>query len=131
MTMTQPFALIIENDSYLGWVFDLPLQLHFTTEIVNNSSAAFKRLEKTIPTLIVLDLDLPGTGCTDILHLINTDSRFRSTNLFLCTSDPHQAEALRDKADLVLKKPVSLFEFREIVAHFINFECAPNSMLKA
>jgi DNA-binding response OmpR family regulator len=114
----QPIALIIEDDNHLGWIFDLTLQVHFKTEQVASSSAAKARLGQIVPNLIVLDLDLAGGNGQEILAWIHRDCRFDYTRVFLCTQNTIQAEMLQEAVDIVLLKPISLYEFREITSQF-------------
>ena len=58
--MTNPFALIVEDDIKLATVFAEALRIaEFETEIVLDGQAALNRLAATTPAVVVLDLHLP------------------------------------------------------------------------
>jgi len=67
-----------------------------------------------VPQIVVLDLNLPGISGADILAHIRADKRLSKTHVILATADERQAETLTDDADIVLLKPVSPTQLREL-----------------
>ncbi len=122
--MNKPFALIIEDDTHLGRILALTLQAHCETEIVTNGSVALARLAEVVPSIIVLDLNLPGKGGKDILYWVRKDHRFDRTRIFICTADAVQANMLQDEADIVLLKPVSPAQLQEMAVRFLKSQDA-------
>ena len=112
--MTKPFAIIIEDDPTLNEIISITLQAYFETESFKDGLQAIQRLEQVIPRLIVLDLHLPNTSGAEILAAIRADERLVDTRVILTTADVRQAEMLREKADIVLLKPVSPVQLREL-----------------
>ena len=112
--MSKPFALIVEDDAQLSNIFSKTLEMNFETEVASDGNTAFTRLAQTEPKIVVLDLNLPGMAGKDILHSIRLDPRLENTRVILCTADERQAEMLSDKADLILLKPVSPSQLREM-----------------
>ena len=101
----------------MGTIFAQALRAaEFETEIVQDGAKALKRLAAIIPTLVVLDLHLPHVSGEDILRHIRTDDRLESTQIILATADPLMAEDLRADADLVLLKPISFSQLRDLAA---------------
>ena len=112
--MTKPIVLIVEDDPGLGEVFSIALREKFETEIYSNGTNALTRLGQLIPAIVVLDLHLPGASGMSILKHIQSNERFITTRVILCTADAHEANALREKVDIVLLKPVSPTQLREL-----------------
>lgn len=109
--MSNPFALIIEDDPKLAFIFAEALQMaEFETEIVQDGKAALERLAATTPAVVVLDLHLPHLSGSDILAHIRADQRLAQTRIMLATADASKAEHLRSDADIVLLKPISLHQ---------------------
>lgn len=109
--MNNPFALIIEDDPKLAFIFAEALQMaEFETEIVQDGQAALERLAATTPAVVVLDLHLPHLSGSDILAHIRADQRLDQTRIMLATADASKAEQLRSDADIVLLKPISLHQ---------------------
>jgi two-component system response regulator AdeR len=111
--MTKPIAFIVEDDPQLSQIFTLTLSELFETEAITDGTQALARLVDVVPKLIVLDINLPGVSGAQILHSIRADSRFDSTRVILATANPRQADELRDQADIVLLKPVSIAQLRD------------------
>ena len=113
--MRNPFALIIEDDPKLAFIFAEAIQLaDFETEIVRDGRAALDRLAVTRPAIVILDLHLPQLSGLDILTHIRADQRLAQTRVILATADALKAEHLRSEADLVLLKPISFHQLNAL-----------------
>ena len=113
--MSQPIALIIEDDEDLIDIFANALQMaEFQTETIQNGRQALDHLTVSQPNLVILDLHLPDVSGEDILHYIRSDERLVSTRVMLITADHLLAERLRSQADLVLVKPISVSQLRDL-----------------
>jgi len=112
--MTKPLALIIEDDPQLNTIMSITLQGDFEIESCADGNAGLERLKQKIPTVVVLDLNLPGASGKEILQSIRADERLAKTRIILTTADERQAETLQDEADIVLLKPVSPAQLREL-----------------
>jgi DNA-binding response OmpR family regulator len=113
--MTDSFALIIEDDANLAKIFSFALQAaEFQTEIIQDGTLALARLAEIIPHLVILDLHLPHHSGQEILRKIRTDARLNQTRVMLTTADARLAESLREEVDLVLLKPISPSQLRDL-----------------
>ncbi|MBM3125804.1 MAG: response regulator [Chloroflexi bacterium] len=105
--MTGSLAFIIEDDPQNNQIFTITLKNNFSVEAFTDGDSARVRLQESIPDLIVLDLNLPGTSGRELLRDIHVDPRLTKTRIILATADDRQAEVVRDQADVVLLKPIS------------------------
>jgi DNA-binding response OmpR family regulator len=112
--MTKPLALIIEDDPQLNDIMAITLGTDFTINSCADGLTGWNRLKELTPRIIVLDLHLPGMTGKDILSKIRADGRFQSTRVILTTADERQAETLTEQADIVLLKPVSPAQLKEL-----------------
>jgi len=64
--------------------------------------------------VIVLDMHLPGISGIEILRQVREDPRLSSARVIASTADARLAETLEEKADLVLVKPVSFNQLRDL-----------------
>ena len=112
--MNKPFVLIVEDDPKLNEIISITLQSDFELETCLDGKAALERLKNIVPQIVVLDLNLPGTSGAEILSYIRTDERLSRTRIILATADERQAETLTDDADIVLLKPVSPSQLKEL-----------------
>lgn len=116
--MTKNLALVIEDDEDLSEIFTRALeQAGFTVETIRDGKAAQQRLgEDAVPIVIALDLHLPYVDGATLLKQIKADERFGRTRVILTTADAVQAEFLREMATIVLVKPISFSQLRDISA---------------
>lgn len=112
--MTKPLAFIVEDDSKLNNIASITLQADFEIEAFMDGTSAAQRLDAIAPNIVILDLNIPGMSGADLLRKIRTDARFANTRVILTTADERQAETLTEEADIVLLKPVSPGQLREL-----------------
>jgi two-component system KDP operon response regulator KdpE len=118
--MIKPLALIIEDDFEIAKILSISLKNHFEVESFPDGYSAISRLAQIIPMLIVLDLHLPEVSGMDIFAHVRSDARLDGTKIIVCTADALRAESLRGQADLVLLKPVSPAQLRELASRMID-----------
>lgn len=118
--MSKPLALIIEDDPEIANILSISLKSDFEVESITDGNAAITRLTQVVPVLIVLDLHLPEVSGMDIFARIRSDARLRQTKVIVCSADALRADVLRSQADLVLLKPVSPGQLRELASRMIN-----------
>jgi two-component system cell cycle response regulator DivK len=107
--MTQTHILIIEDDRKLAEIYSVALQsVGFETKVVNDGRKVFEALTGELPRIIILDLHLPHVSGLDILRQLQADDRLRATRIIVATADARAGDMLRDTADLILLKPVSI-----------------------
>jgi CheY-like chemotaxis protein len=112
--MTKPLAFVVEDDPQLSQIFTITLGESYETETITDGMQALARLTEDIPHLFVLDIHLPGADGSQILHAIRADARLQRTRVILATADARQADMLEDKADIVLLKPISIKQLRDL-----------------
>jgi len=118
--MSKPLALIIEDDLEIANIISISLENEFEIERLADGRTALSRLAQVIPTLIVLDLHLPHASGEDIFTKIQSDTRLAASKVILCTADALRAESLRGRADIVLLKPISPSQLRQLAGRLIS-----------
>ncbi len=115
--MTNPLALIIEDDPKLADIFAFAVQkAGFETEIIYNGAIALPRLKVTTPALVVLDLHLPQVSGEEILERIQADKRLVETKVIVASADLNKANMLRGEVEAVLFKPIDFHQLRIMAA---------------
>jgi len=112
--MSKPLAFIVEDDPRLSVIISITLEEDFELETCANGSAAMERLQSIVPQVVILDLNLPGTSGREILKHIRSCERFAKTRVILTTADNRKADTLDNDADIVLLKPISPSQLREL-----------------
>jgi DNA-binding response OmpR family regulator len=114
-SIENPLALIVEDDQKQATVFAQALKMaQFEIEVIRDGNEALSRLAAVVPAVVVLDLHLPQVGGKDILQQIRADSRLDNTRVILATADALLADSLQSEADLVLLKPISFGQLRDL-----------------
>jgi DNA-binding response OmpR family regulator len=104
--MTQPYALIIEDDPKLGVIFQTVMQQSgYETDLDNDGNHYRAFLDARRPDLVLLDLHLPFAFGGDILNEIR--AKYPDTIIAIVTADFIKAKTLSG-ADHILIKPISV-----------------------
>lgn len=115
--MNKHRAMVIEDNEDLAIIFNEALQAAgFEATIVNDGERAMEMLREIKPAVIVLDLHLPRMSGDQILAKIRADETLAETRVVIATADPQMADELQDRSDLVLLKPVSFNQLRDLAA---------------
>jgi len=108
-------AMIIEDDEDLSEIFGQALTAaNFNILIVRDGTIAQSRLRETCPDIVILDMHLPNISGSDLLRQIREDPRLSKTKVVITTADALTGEALRNQADLVLIKPITFTQLRDL-----------------
>ena len=119
--MTQPFALIIEDDPKLSAIYDTVIkQVGYDTEIIRRGDEALQRLPHVAPNLILLDLHLPYLSGVELLKVIRATQALENTPVIVLTADIYLAESLEGQADYVIIKSYGVSRLRELAAQLIK-----------
>jgi two-component system phosphate regulon response regulator PhoB len=117
--MDKPRALVVEDEGSLADIYSEALRAAgFETEVIMGGLTAIMRVAADAPDLIVLDLHLPNISGADILRQIRANERMANTHVIVATADAVMAETVREEADVVLIKPVSFRQLRDMATHF-------------
>lgn len=110
-------AMVIEDDFDASVIFAKALEvLGFQTEVIDSGEKAVERLKAVVPEIVLLDLHLPEILGTTILRNIRADERLSKTLIIVATADPRSADLIQDSADLVLIKPTTFSQVRDLAA---------------
>jgi CheY-like chemotaxis protein len=108
-------ALVIEDDFDASVIFAKALEvLGFQTEVIDSGEKALERLKTLVPVIVLLDLHLPVVMGTSIIRTIRADERLSETLVIIASADPRSADLVQDMADLVLIKPTTFSQVRDL-----------------
>jgi DNA-binding response OmpR family regulator len=115
--MTKNLAFVIEDDPDLSEIFSRALQkAGFEVESILDGRAAQTRLREAVPAVIVLDMHLPFVDGPALLKQIRADERLSKARVIIATADNAQAEFYRSMANIVMIKPITFSQLRDISA---------------
>ncbi|HUY74056.1 MAG TPA: response regulator [Candidatus Dormibacteraeota bacterium] len=76
----------------------------------NDGAQAWAMIQERKPSLVLLDVQMPGLNGLEVLHLIKSDPEFKKTKVILLTSKAQETDietGLLAGADFYLTKPFS------------------------
>jgi CheY-like chemotaxis protein len=112
-------AFVIEDNNDISNLFFRALvEAGFLVEIISNGEVALARLEKESPTLIILDMHLPEVSGATLLTYIRTTEHLKDTKVVIATADAQLGELHSHKADLLLEKPITFSQLRDLAMRF-------------
>jgi len=116
-------ALVIEDDIDLATIFSKAIEAGgYDVETITNGKAALERLEGEAPAIVVLDMHLPGVDGISLHHKIKSEPRFKKTRVIIATADAVLAETMQDGFDLILLKPISYVQLRDLAKRLLPHE---------
>ena len=115
-----PLILIVEDDENLANAFAYTLD-EFNVKVCYDGRDALNWLqeEDNVPKIVVLDLNLPGVPGNEILDYVRSQERMEKTRVFLASADHLLTGVLREKADIVLQKPIGFSQLQQLVKKFV------------
>lgn len=117
------YGLIIEDDQDLSEIFSQALSAAgYQTDIVNDGLVAEEKLKQVVPSIVILDMHLPNKSGNVLLKQIRDDARLAKTRVVVATADAQMGDEMRGHVDLVLIKPISFTQLRDLSARFIPKE---------
>ena len=115
--MAKNLALVIEDDTDLSEIFSRALQTAgYEVETILDGKIAQTRLNEATPNVIVLDMHLPHVDGATLLKQIHANERLSKARIIIATADNVQAEIYRDMATIVMIKPITFSQLRDISA---------------
>jgi diguanylate cyclase (GGDEF)-like protein len=128
-SVDKPFALIVEDDRDIGALFRHVMDLAgYRTEIVLHGTTAVEHLKQSTPSIVLLDLNLPGVSGVEILSIIHADERLKNIPVVVITAHPHLVETLTIKPQLVLIKPVNIEQMSNLIQRICPTEKSMESL---
>lgn len=113
--MKKPLAFIIEDDRDIAALFRHVLDMTgYQTEVALDGQDAVDLLSSIRPDIVFLDIQLPSVSGLDILKLIRTEKRLRTTSVIVVTAFAHYLDKLPAEPDLVMLKPVDINHLIEL-----------------
>jgi len=112
--MEKSIVFIVEDDPAQNQIFKIALRNDFDVEAFMDGNSAAVRLAEVVPSLVLLDLNLPGKSGRELLAQIRGDERLAGIRVILTTADEQQADFLDKDADLVLLKPISPGQLKDL-----------------
>jgi DNA-binding response OmpR family regulator len=124
-------VIIVDDDKEMSRAVKMLFKLMgFETQIFNNAREFARHLleTKTLPDLLMLDLNIPQVSGLDVLEWIRRTERFKSIPVIILSSEtyPRLVDRLREAgANAYLFKPVTLEDLEHTVNQVLHLQSTP------
>lgn len=116
---SQPIAMVIEDNEDLNSIFSSALErAGYLVHSVYDGAEATKLLASVTPSIITLDLHMPGLSGERVLEFIRSQPRLDNVRVIVATADPRAADAMHIQPELVLLKPISFSQLTQLASRF-------------
>ncbi|WP_420631743.1 response regulator [Candidatus Leptofilum sp.] len=124
--MKVPQALIVEDVTDLAVIFAQAIAAAgYEVTTLADGLLAQTYLNETVPDLILLDIHLPHLRGDKLFQHLHRDPQFNQTKIIIVTADSHRGEELREEVDLVLLKPISYLQLRDLTSRLATVQKSP------
>jgi signal transduction histidine kinase len=104
--------LLVDDDEQIRFTFGMALRARgYRVLECDNGPAGLEMAKKTLPDLILTDINMPGGGGRDLLHHIRQDPELCARQVVLMTGRPEEVTprmGMAEGADDFLVKPIRL-----------------------
>lgn len=109
-------VLIIEDHKDLQAIFrKVVSNLDLEPIIQDRGDSALQYLKANIPSIILLDMNLPGLSGEEVLNFIHKSHAHCNTKIIIISANTQASIANYDKADHVLIKPISPRQLKVLI----------------
>ena len=114
------FALVIEDDPDAAFIYTQALRDNgYRVEHIAHGEEASRKLKNLEPDIILLDLHLPAVSGVSLLQQIRSTKHLLQTPVVLVTADNRTADSIEDDAQMVLLKPATYTQVKELVKRIL------------
>jgi two-component system LytT family response regulator len=116
---SELIALVVDDDEDQNIIFATALeQAGYVVKSARNGYEAREILAEIVPSMVILDLHMPGITGDVILKEIRTDPRLKHIRVIVATSDATFVSSLQFSAELVLLKPIGFSQLSQLASRF-------------
>jgi len=114
--------LVVENDASLSYLLTTTLEMQgYNVETLNSSDMMEETVEKTLPNLIIFDVNEVESE-KDLELCKKLKEKFPHIKIMVSTTDCDKEKILNSGVDLYIPKPYELMVLFNWTSRFLNFE---------
>jgi DNA-binding response OmpR family regulator len=118
--------LVIDDDhSVLELAERVLTKEGFKTVLVDNGQMGLQMARTTRPSIVILDIMLPGTDGWDLLREIRADRNCANTKVLMLSVLDERKRAFKDGADGFISKPLDRDRLLQMIAEVMANDISP------
>ena len=107
--------MVVEDDPQQSEIFVQAMKMAgFEVEFALDGQEAINQLGEITPSVVILDINLPQVSGDQILYYIRQNERLANVRIIIATANPRMADHIQDESDIMLIKPISFNQLREL-----------------
>jgi DNA-binding response OmpR family regulator len=119
-TVNEAVVLIVEDDGPIVMLLqEVISDLGYRVLIAHGADEALTHLNMIQPSLITLDLGLPGVGGDVLIRMIRERSTTRETPIIIISAELHIDLEIRELAQAVIQKPFTINQLIETIVSLV------------
>lgn len=120
--MRNPVILICEDSEPVAHLVSFAVKSQgFDAEIATTTEAIYQKIQLNKPDLILLDLNLPGSGGAEALKKLKDQKETQQIPVILFSGEENLAEKAAElKADGYLCKPFEISDLNNLIDAFLK-----------
>jgi len=121
--MTKKILVVDDSKTISDMVRGLLERIGFEVETAYDGLEALEKVKKSLPDLIILDVNMPKMDGFRVCRLLKFDRNFRSIPIIMLTARDEEENiktGIKTGADLYLTKPIEPEKLIEAVNKFLN-----------
>ena len=119
-----PQIIVVDDDPIVGSLsLDLLIDAGFSALLINDSKSAQEEIKRLQPSLVVLDILMPGIDGLTLLHRLKSDPATKDIHAIVVSGKSFGAEkarALQFGAELFIEKPYNVETFSAQIAELLK-----------
>lgn len=122
--MEKDYILLCDDNEEVSLITKFYLESeNYEVETAKNTDDLFKQIEENLPSLIILDLNIPREGGEKVIHKLKSNSVTRNIPVILFSGKENLEEiATNLKAEGFLKKPFDLNNLMDVVSKYVSLK---------
>lgn len=119
----KPRLLVVDDDGTIREMLRASLESRYEVACLPRGEGVLAAIEESRPSLLVLDVNLPGCDGHEVCERVRAEARFRRLPILFITvrkDDATFLKSLQSGGNALLVKPFEIGAFREKVEHLLG-----------
>jgi CheY-like chemotaxis protein len=110
-------ALVVDDNPYNRQIFQIALEnIGYVVATEENGFNALVALDTDDFKLLILDMEMPSLGGSDVLKAISSSERWKQLLIVVVTANHHMVTGdVEARADYIMHKPVDIAQFKTLI----------------
>ncbi len=120
-TDMSPTIIVVEDNQDLLFLYRAALeQKGYTVVEATSTASVIAMLDKVMPALIILDIEMPAETGVGVIDHLRADERYAAIRVVVITANDRWRERVGDRVDMFLVKPIGITQLLDIIKELVS-----------